>query len=107
MSPEDFQRTLLAAIEEGLSMLGESPKQAILFHLEKSFKIKREEISTRPTEFADALEKLFGPGSSYIEKLILKRLYEKLQVELEGSKDLDFLNHIENLKIHLLSGRDP
>jgi hypothetical protein len=36
----DFSKILLSAVEESLSSLGDSSKQAIFFHLETSFKIK-------------------------------------------------------------------
>jgi hypothetical protein len=105
VSPRNFQKTLLTAVEEGLSTLGDSSKQAILFHLENSFKIKREEIPTNLTEFKKALEKIFGPGSPYIEKLILKRLHDKLKLEFENSENLDFLNSVKNARKNF-SGRD-
>ncbi|MGC8998792.1 MAG: hypothetical protein ACP5JW_05290 [Candidatus Bathyarchaeia archaeon] len=80
MPPKDFQKTFLEAVEDGLSTLGDSPKQAILFHLEKTFKIKREEIPQNLTEFQKALEKIFRPGAPYLEKQILKKLYDKFHL---------------------------
>lgn len=108
MLPKNFQKTLLEAVEEGLASLGDSPKQAILFHLEKSFKIKREEIPGNLTEFKKALEKIFGPGTPYLEKLILKRLCDKLNLEFENFEkgNSNFLGSIENLKKRLLSSGD-
>jgi hypothetical protein len=108
LTPKDFQKTFLEALEEGLSSLGESPKQAILFHLENSFKIKREEIPRNLTEFKKALEKIFGPGTPYLEKLILKKLYDKLNHEWENleTENPDFLNSVENLKKLLFSSGD-
>ncbi|MEM3577559.1 MAG: hypothetical protein QXX51_03780 [Candidatus Bathyarchaeia archaeon] len=104
MSQKDFQKTFLEAVEEGLLTLGNSPKQAILFHLENTFKINFEEIPQNLTEFQKALEKIFGPGATYIEKLILKRLYEKFQLEFEDSESqqLDLPDSVENLKKRLL-----
>ncbi|GAH09178.1 unnamed protein product, partial [marine sediment metagenome] len=55
-----FEEVLLEAIDEGLSMLGESGKQAIYLHLGKSLKMNRQDIPYRIEEFADAIEKLFG-----------------------------------------------
>ena len=108
MTSKDFHKTFLEALEEGLSSLGESPKQAILFHLENSFKIKREEIPRNLTEFKKALEKIFGPGTPYLEKLILKKLYDKLNLEWGNleTENLDFLNSVENLKKLLFSSGD-
>jgi len=97
----NFSKILLSAVEESLSSLGDSPKQAILFHLETSFKIKKENIPVNLTEFAKALEKIFGPGASYLERLILSRLYEKLGLEFENSEGVDFLKSVENMKKQL------
>ena len=102
MPQNNFSKILLAAVEEGLSSLGDSPKQAILFHLETSFKIKREHIPANLTEFAKALEGIFGPGASYLEKLIVKRLYEKLGIEFDDAGFSDFLNCVNNLQKHLM-----
>jgi len=88
----NFSEILLAAVEESLSSLGDSPKQAILFHLEAPENI---------TEFAKALEKIFGPGALYLEKLIVKRLYEKLGLEFEDVESRDFLECVDNVKKRL------
>lgn len=105
MPPKDFQKTFLEAVEEGLSTLGDTPKQAILFHLENTFKIKREEIPQNLTEFQKALEKIFGPGASYLEKLILKKLYDKFQLEFEEPENQpSLINSVESLKRRIFSG---
>lgn len=101
MSPANFEKILLVAVEEGLSSLGDSPKQAILFHLENSFKIRKTKIPTNLTEFTKALEGIFGPGASYLEKLIVKRLYEKLGLEFEEAQTWNFLDYVNDAKKHL------
>jgi len=73
-----FNRLLFEAVDGGLSLLGKSAKQAIYFHLEKNFKITRDDIPYRIEEFANALEKMFGLGAKFIEIQIMKRLYEKV-----------------------------
>jgi len=98
----NFSKILLEAVEESLSSLGDSPKQAILFHLEASFSIRKEHIPANLTEFAKALERIFGPGASYLEKLIVKRLYEKLGLEFANAESLDFLECVDNVKKRLL-----
>jgi len=93
-----FREILLEAVEESLSYLGDSPKQAILFHLECSFKIKKERIPENITEFAKALEKIFGPGASYLEKLIVKRLHEKIGLESKEAERWNFLEYVNDVK---------
>jgi hypothetical protein len=78
LSLQEFNRLLLEAVDEGLSTLGESSKQAIYFHLEKRFDIKKQEIPEKIEVFASAIEKIFGLGANFLEILIMKRLYEKL-----------------------------
>jgi hypothetical protein len=73
----DFGRYVSEAVDEGLSSLGTSSKQAIYFHLEKEFNIKPQEIPERITDFSDALEEIFGLGANFIEILIMERLREK------------------------------
>ncbi len=77
MAKTDFEKLLLEAVDEGLTSLGESSKQAIYFHLEKSFNIKKQEIPQCTEGFVHAVEKLFGMGANFLETLILKALYEK------------------------------
>ncbi|NWF86524.1 hypothetical protein HXY32_01720 [Candidatus Bathyarchaeota archaeon] len=101
MSQNNFSKILLAAVEESLSSLGDSPKQAILFHLESSFNIKREHIPENITEFTKALENIFGPGAAYLEKLIIKCLYEKLGFESETVGNLDFLESVNAVRKRL------
>jgi hypothetical protein len=100
----DFSKILLLAVDESLSSLGDSPKQAILFHLETSFKIKKEQIPIQLDEFKNALEAIFGPGACYIEKLIVRNLHEKLGLECEDSEGGDFLRSVDGVKRHLRFG---
>lgn len=100
MPPTDFEKILLVAVEDGLSSLGDSPKQAIFFHLENSFKIRKDKIPTDLTEFSKALEIIFGSGACYLEKLIVKRLYEKLGLEFENEEVWNFLDHVNKAKKH-------
>jgi hypothetical protein len=74
----NFEKLLLDAVDEGLSSLGDSSKQSLYFHLEKTFKIKRQDIPHKIREFADALGEIFGVGAKVLEIMIMKRLYEKV-----------------------------
>lgn len=100
MSKRDFDKLLLEAVDQGLSSLGESSKQAIFFHLEKRFNIKKQEIPHRIEAFADALEKIFGLGANFVEILIMKQLHEKVGGSLEWSesKDLTFIEYVTAAK---------
>jgi len=90
LSQRNFSKLLLSAVEEGLSSLGDSPRQAIFFHLETSFNVKKEHIPSNLTEFTKALEGIFGFGAPYLEKLIIKHLYEKLGLEFADEENGTF-----------------
>jgi len=101
LTQNSLERELLEAVEEGLSSLGDSPKQAILFFLESSFKIERDNIPANLTEFSEALEKIFGPGASHIEKLIVRCLYRKLGLKFEEANSWSFLDYVDVAKKRL------
>jgi hypothetical protein len=84
MSNNEFEKFLVEAIDESLSSLGKSPKQAILFHLENTFNIKKQEISNNINGFDDALKKTFGPGAYFLETLIINKLCEKAYLIFKG-----------------------
>ncbi|MGD0978931.1 MAG: hypothetical protein ABR962_07290 [Candidatus Bathyarchaeia archaeon] len=98
LAQNEFNKILLSAVDEGLCLLGDSSKQAILFHLETSFQVKEENIPSSLTEFKKALDSIFGPGADYLEKIIVKRLHEKLGLPFEEGKNTDFLEYVKTVK---------
>jgi len=52
----EFNRLLLEAVDEGLSSMGESSRQAVYFHIEKNSNIRRHEIPCRIEDFDTAIE---------------------------------------------------
>jgi hypothetical protein len=106
LTKSDFGNILLSAVDEELSSLGESSKQAIFFHLEASFQIKKESIPRNLAEFRKALEGIFGPGASYLEKGIAKRLHEKLGLELEDCEYVNFLRCVNTARKRINPRKD-
>jgi hypothetical protein len=98
LAKNEFDNILLSAVDESLCLLGNSSKQAILLHLETSFQVKEENIPSNLTEFKKALDSIFGPGASYLEKIIVRRLHEKLGLRFEEGKNIDFLEYVETAK---------
>lgn len=95
-----FEKVMLEAVDEALASLGESVRQAIYFHLEKKFKIAKNEIPNRIDDFAKGLEKIFGLGARFIEILIMKNLYGKIGEPLkwEENKEFSFIGYVEAAK---------
>lgn len=104
MPKSDFDKILLEAVDEGLSLLGESSRQAIYFHLEKSFNIEKQKIPYKIETFADAIEKIFGLGAKRLEIMIMKQLYKKAggSVQLHGLEDLTFTEYVAAVKRSLM-----
>ena len=98
----NFEEDLLEAIDEGLSLLGESSKQAIYFHLEKTFNMNRLDIPYRIEEFIDAIEKIFGSGAKILEIQIMKCLFNKVGYTFRyypRQKSLTFTEYIAAVKL--------
>jgi len=93
-----LKQVLLQAVDEGLSSLGDSPKQAIFFHLESSFGIKKSNIPSNLREFAEALEEIFGLGASYLEQLIIRRFYDKLGLEFEEVENWNLSEYVDSVR---------
>jgi hypothetical protein len=91
-----FEKLLLEAIDEGLSSLCSSSKQAIYSLLENTFNIRKRDVPYKIEEFADALAKIFGLGAKPIEILIIRRLNEKVGgiIEYPQHKDLVFTEYV-------------
>ena len=79
-----FFKMLGEAIDEAFSSLGESARDAIYFHLEKSFGIRNSEIPYRIDDFSNALEKIFGPGARHLEIMFMKNLYAKVKIDYQS-----------------------
>jgi len=96
LSRKDFDKLLLEAVDEGLSSMGESSKQAIYFHLEKGFNLKRQEIPCKIDVFAHSIEKIFGLGANFLEVLIMKRLHEKVggRFKWQRAQDFEFTEYV-------------
>jgi hypothetical protein len=95
---QDFEKLFMEAVDEGLKVLGESGKQMVFFHLQKSYSLKRDEIPKKPEVFITGLQKIFGAGAMVLEKIILETLNSKLEPKYRGKSSYtlaDYLNHIK------------
>lgn len=100
MLKPDFEKLLLEAVDEGLSSLGDSSKEAIYFHLDKRFNIKKEQIPGKIEAFTTAIENIFGIGANFLEIVIMKRLHRKVGATLEWNETarLAFAEYVATTK---------
>jgi hypothetical protein len=105
LSKRKFEKLLLVAVDEGLSSLGESSRQAIYSYLDKNFRIKRQEIPRKIEAFAGAIENIFGQGASLLEILIMQKLHDKVgqQIKWQTSRDLTLAEYVSVAKQSFLN----
>jgi len=108
LSRKDFGELLLEAVDEGLSSMGESSRQAVYFHLEKGFNIKRQEIPCKIEAFEHSIEKIFGLGANFLEILIMKRIHEKVGGHFKWHRlqDFTFTEYVVAAKRSFLAGKE-
>lgn len=99
-SHQHFEELLYQAVDEGLSSIGESAKQAIYYYLENGSHLNRQEIPYKIEDFAAAIEKIFGLGTNFLQIIIFKQLYEKIgkSFDLPASNDFDFVKCVEHAR---------
>jgi hypothetical protein len=98
-----FEATVGQAVDDTLSALGESPKQAIYRHLKIVYGIDKEDIPNKIEAFADAIEQTFGPVAKLIEIKIIERLHSQHEDFCYSPKNgkLDFVEYITDLQNRL------
>ena len=93
-----FDEILLESIDEGLSVLGGEPQQAVYQFLQTICSLPKEDIPRRVTEFAAGLRKALGSASKVIERMILKRLFEKTGSVFKEIPDTEFSDYVEDAR---------
>lgn len=98
-SPDrSFAQMLLESIDEGLSVLGGEPRQAVYQFLQTICSLPREEIPRRVPEFVAGLRKAIGSASKVIEKIIIRKLFEKTGSVFREIPDSEFIDYVEDVK---------
>ena len=95
---QSFSQILLECIDDGLSVLGNEPREAAYQFLRTICSLPREEIPERVPEFAAGLKKALGGASKVIERLILRKLFEKTGSNFREVPDADFNEYVSDAK---------
>lgn len=83
-------------IDKGLSALGESPKNALWFCLEKDFDFDRQKVPENLEAFERVLQQFFGLGFSFLDALFRRYLSEYVGEDL--SKYSTFAESVATLR---------
>jgi len=95
-----FEESFLEAADSAFSLLGDSGKQTIYLHLEKSYGLTRKAIPYEVVAFASALKAIFGEASVLIEMRIMRSLFQKARgfKVYSGKTELSFKDYVECLR---------
>jgi hypothetical protein len=85
-------------VDEGLSVLGNEPRQAVYQYLATIHSLDREQIPDKVDEFATGLKKALGSASRVIERLILKKLFQRIGSTFREASDLGFADYVQDAK---------
>jgi hypothetical protein len=98
-----FNVAISEAVQESLSLFNTLGKEAVYLHLEKAFKIKKQEIPSKIEEFSDAVEQMFGVGAKLVEIKIIEALHSRIRefVFIPKKGDVDFKEYIASLRAFL------
>lgn len=95
---QPFEQILLECVDEGLSVLGNEPRQALYQYLLTICSLPREEIPSRVAEFAAGLKKSLGGASKVIERIILRKLFQKTGASFRETIDTEFTEYVADAK---------
>ena len=99
-----FEAIIAEAIDESLASFKSLNRQEIYSCLENVFKIRKEEISSKIEDFADALNQMFGIGAKLIEikmiEVVHKRIPEFIFTPRTGA--VIFKEYVASLRTFLL-----
>ncbi|HEX9612821.1 MAG TPA: hypothetical protein VGA05_04325 [Candidatus Bathyarchaeia archaeon] len=95
---QPFEQLLLECIDEGLSILGNEPRQALYQYLLTMCSLPREEIPGRVMDFAAGLRKSLGGASKVIERMILRKLFQKTGSSFRETIDTEFTEYVADAK---------
>jgi len=109
-SPPDFEfeELLLESIDDGLSILGDSTKQAVYVCLQKTYGIKKQDIPNKIQRFTHAIEQIFGPGAKLLQIQIMKQLYQRIGHAFEyfpENGELLFLEYVDAVEASYVQAR--
>jgi hypothetical protein len=110
-SEEKFFSILSEAIDETLTSLGEPVKNAVYSNLQSKFKMSKDEIPERISEFSDIIHKIFGSGACRLEIKFMKAISSRVDFETEWPKqdpalskwilsDVTFPEFVYNLRMN-------
>jgi len=94
-----FNRILVEVVGEVINrLLGEPVASILLYHLEKDFSLRIEDIPEKPERFEYAMKDLFHESAHIIEEKIIEELYRRLDLNYRRVEGQGFAECIKEAK---------
>ena len=99
---DKYEEMLNKAVDKTLNrVFGSTATDIIYIHLENNYSIKKNEIAEKLESFSQAMQEYLNSGAAVVEREILESFYAGLglyqRVELEGSRDNEFVERLRTL----------
>ncbi len=94
----DLENALCAAMEHGLSLMGEDFAQVTLYNLDRRYSLSRPEIPKKPERFIEALRDMFGEGARIIENFIKQAICIEMGLNPNVFKKTSLLHCIRKVR---------
>jgi len=99
LKEKSFNRVLVETVDDVIrSLLGEAVASVVLYHLEKDFSLRIEDVPERPDRFEYAMKDLFREGASIIEERIIEELYRRIGLNYVRVRGYSFADYIKEAK---------
>jgi len=96
---EDFNQVLLDTVDHVLKMAFGEPTAKTIYHFLETHKgLRRELIPSHLEDFSSGLNMLFRSNAHLLEKLMIRHLCSKLQLEPDSKQNLKFVDYVQELK---------
>lgn len=101
---DSFKIAITETVDESLSQFCNLDKEAVYLRLEKTYKIKKQEIPFKIENFVDAIEQMFGVGAKLIEIKITAALHKRIPefIFFPRKGDVDFKEFVTSLRAFML-----
>jgi len=95
----EFSNVFLESLDETLNqILGKTPANMVYYYLQRYFSLRKKKIPAKLRDFAEALEKFFGTEALLIEKILVKNLYAKFEMDFAEREDFDFVEQVDSAR---------
>jgi hypothetical protein len=95
--PKQIDEIILGVIDRGFGALGENPKHALWYCLERDFNLSRQKVPENIKAFEKALQSFFGLGYNILDSLFLNYLCEAAGENLKEYQSFaEAVNHLRS-----------